>query len=564
MKNRPSVLKEPLFFAILLTATLLLSGCKGGVQVLSDGVGDGLVEGDDLFEDLVAEDDTNFVEPDYGDAASAELSIGAALPASADSYLTGEWSNTFAWPLSPIHATLLPSGSVLTYGTNGVSSVGGNGRAFDVDRWIPEFGTGPSSHQSTPTGIDTNIFCSAQMLMPNEKVLITGGDAKANGQNNGLVNQGINATTVYDPITNQLTNARAMNYARWYPTIVTLGSGHQLVVGGRTTKKTDTTPRQVPSIPEIYNPNNGKWRLLNGARSDSYYGSSWWYPRAFLNARGRVIMFKERKGEIYELDPRRAGAFRKVADMPAAFGAFRASLPAAMYDNGRVMVISDSGQVGLVNINSNPPKVTLASPAPSGPRFWSDATVLADGKVLITGGASVKQQLDTAVHEAEIWDPRTDTWQTSKPANGRKARLYHSTSILLPDATVLVAGGGPPGPATNLNANTYHPPYLYDNNGNIATRPEIISFSGMIRGSETRIQVNDTDTISAVTLVKAGSVTHSFDQGQRINSLAFTQQGNEVTTTIPRQKNRLPPGLYMMFVINDKGVPSEARLEMLR
>lgn len=554
---------------MLLPTALSVSGCDSAGLVIigeydnTDVEGTGLVEGDDLFTDLVSEDSNDFVEPDYGHAP-AELPIGAALPTSADANNTGEWSNSFAWPLSPIHATLLPSGSVLTYGTNGSSSIGGGGRGFDVDRWIPESGTGASSHQTTPTGIDTNIFCSAQMVLPDEKVLLTGGDAQPNGQNIPIRNNGVNATTIYDPVTNQLSDARAMNFARWYPTIIPLGSGQQLVVGGRTSKATDTTTRLVPAIPELYNPRTGKWRLLNGARSDSYYARSWWYPRAFLNKRGRVIMFKERSGEIYELDPRQGGSFRKVTDMPSAFGTFGASLPAAMYEDGKIMVISNSGQMGLVDTNANPPRVSLASPTPGGPRFWSDATVLATGKVLITGGSTVKQNLNAAVHEAQIWDPATDTWQTSKAANGRKARLYHSTSILLPDASVLVAGGGPPGPATNLNANIYYPPYLYDDAGNEATRPEIIAFSGMVRGDTTSMQVNDSDTISAVTLVKAGSVTHSFDQGQRKMSLAFRQQGNTVTATIPTQKNRLPPGLYMMFIINDKGVPSEARVEMLR
>ena len=42
------------------------------------------------------------------------------------------------------------------------------------------------------------------------------------------------------------------------------------------------------------------------------------------------------------------------------------------------------------------------------------------------------------------------------------ARLYHSGALLLPDATVLIAGGGAPGPLVNLNAEIYYPPYLFD------------------------------------------------------------------------------------------------------
>ncbi len=45
-----------------------------------------------------------------------------------------------------------------------------------------------------------------------------------------------------------------------------------------------------------------------------------------------------------------------------------------------------------------------------------------------------------------------------------KPRLYHGNALLLPDATVLVFGGGAPAPtgvAGNLNAEIYYPPYLF-------------------------------------------------------------------------------------------------------
>ena len=41
----------------------------------------------------------------------------------------------------------------------------------------------------------------------------------------------------------------------------------------------------------------------------------------------------------------------------------------------------------------------------------------------------------------------------------------------MPDASVLVAGGGAPGPQNNTNMEIYYPPYLYNAAGGFATRP---------------------------------------------------------------------------------------------
>ena len=56
------------------------------------------------------------------------------------------------------------------------------------------------------------------------------------------------------------------------------------------------------------------------------------------------------------------------------------------------------------------------------------------------------------------------------------ARLYHGNALLLPDASVLVSGGGAPGPLVNLNAEIYYPSYLYDASGAFAARPTITAY----------------------------------------------------------------------------------------
>jgi hypothetical protein len=56
------------------------------------------------------------------------------------------------------------------------------------------------------------------------------------------------------------------------------------------------------------------------------------------------------------------------------------------------------------------------------------------------------------------------------------------------------------------------------------------------------------------------STTHSFNQNQRFNNLAFTPFLGGLSVTMPAHGNLCPPGHYMLFVINSAGVPSEAKI----
>ena len=82
-------------------------------------------------------------------------------------------------------------------------------------------------------------------------------------------------------------------------------------------------------------------------------------------------------------------------------------------------------------------------------------------------------QLNDVNTSAEIWNPATGQWTVGP--SGSRARLYHSGALLLPDASVLVTGGGAPGPLQNLHAEIYYPSYLYNASGGFAPRPTIVT-----------------------------------------------------------------------------------------
>jgi len=103
-------------------------------------------------------------------------------------------------------------------------------------------------------------------------------------------------------------------------------------------------------------------------------------------------------------------------------------------------------------------------------------------------------------------------------------RLYHSAALLLPEGSVLTGGGGAPGPVNELNLEIYYPAYLYlmDGSGNPAPRPTIVSAPSKLRLGQTF------------------SVT--------------------VTGKVKSAPEKIPPGYYMLFVLNTAGVPAVAKI----
>ena len=144
-----------------------------------------------------------------------------------------------------------------------------------------------------------------------------------------------------------------------------------------------------------------------------------------------------------------------------------------MYAAGKILLVRMNQKVDLIDVTGNLPVVTQG-PDTDQVRYWSNTTLMADGKVILNGGSQQGNKDIGSAYNAQIWDPAKPN-QWSDAASAQKIRLYHSTALLLPDATVLTAGGGDPGPVRNLNAEIYYPPYLYDDTGSPAARPTINS-----------------------------------------------------------------------------------------
>ena len=448
----------------------------------------------------------------------------------------GAWSPPFSWPLIAAHMILTPDGRILSYGTDG----NGNQTGFFIyDVWDPAAGTTGGGHLTMPNISGTDIFCSSQVIMAlSGDIFIAGGDNYVGG---GTTNTGNNNSNVFNAATNSLARGNNLNRPRWYSTSTTLLNGEIYVQGGN----------GGGDLPEIRDTAGGL-RLLSSANTGGYSAT---FPRNFLAPDGRIFGF-DNSGKMYYVTPGGSGLLTPVGQLP---GATSWTASAAMFQPGRIIQMGGASSAALViDINGAQPVVT-STQSMSTQRQWVSATVLPDGKVLGTGGSSVENQLTGVNNSAELWNPATGTWTVG--ASAVNARLYHGSALLLPDASVLIAGGGAPGPLKNLNAEIYYPPYLFDAAGARAARPEIISAPDtVLPGGSFEIGVAGAGNIGRVSFIKTGSVTHSFNMDQRFLQLPFTANGGLLTAQLPSRAGDVPPGYYMLFVLNEQGVPSVARM----
>ncbi len=189
-------------------------------------------------------------------------------------------------------------------------------------------------------------------------------------------------------------------------------------------------------------------------------------------------------------------------------------------------------------------------------RTFHTLTMLPDGNVLVTSGGPTTAATDNAhaIMQTELWSPTTETWTTL--ASMHAPRLYHSDALLLPDARVLISGGGrfvdDIVPTDQLNAEFFSPPYLFK-----GPRPVIVSAPSTLSfGQGFTVQTPDAARIGSVVLMRFGSVTHDIDMGQRYVPLTFTAGSGTLNVTAPANANLATPGNYMLFLVDTNGVPS--------
>jgi hypothetical protein len=468
------------------------------------------------------------------------LALGASSAGQAN--IQGQWSTlSTPMPINPVHVALLYNGKVLI--VSGSGNVAGNAN-YQAAVWDPQTDT----VNTQPVSWD--MFCNGMVALPDGRMFINSGTLQYDPFHGEL------KSAIYNPATNAFTNVQNMAHGRWYPTVTTLGDGRVMTFSGLDENG------NTNSTVEIYTVGSG-W--------SGPYAASWTpplYPRMHLLPNGKV--FYSGSTTTSRLFTPSTQTWTTVATTKYSNSrTYGTSVllpltPANNYDP-RVLILGggnpSTATTELIDLGAATPTWNWG-PNMSQPRIEMSATMLADGKVLATGGSLNDEDTTTASLNADLYDPATNTF-SSAGANSY-ARLYHSVSLLLPDGTVWLAGGNPQRGTYEKNMEIYEPAYLFttDALGNAiyAPRPSISSSPSSISyGSSFTVQTPDAANISSVALVRNGSPTHAFDMDQRYVGLSFTAASGALTVTAPPNGNIAPPGYYMLFLIDSSGVPSVAK-----
>ena len=258
-----------------------------------------------------------------------------------------------------------------------------------------------------------------------------------------------------------------------------LRNGRVLIAGGVTGYLDGVT--QIGN-PEVYDPSTGKFTATGAFATkgtlDAQGGPD--ISAASLLPDGKVLFTAEPTSEIY--DPV-SGSFSLTGSMTTLCASgekptYIVSRTATLLQNGKVLLTGGFNDIGAERDEDCgfSPKAELYDPSngkfdPTGDmtrgRYNHTATLLPDGTVLIAGGESGECIAGACIFSgttasAESYDPSTGTFATV--GNMTSTRSGH-TATLLKDGTVLIAGGYAYGPGVavfpqNMNSAELYAPVL--------------------------------------------------------------------------------------------------------
>ena len=439
-----------------------------------------------------------------------------SLPILAAPQDEGVWSSVIDWPVNAVNSLLTPQGNVMSISQG------------KLNIWNPELGTGSQSHTLISGGSTNNGLTSSAVLIPETgQVLMAGGGTATGGTNN---------LELFDPISNTTQTLANLKHSYFAPAMTVLGDGKIFI-------SNDFKPPSSNAIKfgEVFFPENNQTNsLVSDSDQETMNGLGLIRPsRQWVAPTGKVAgIMNFFPDQLFSYDTE-APSLQITETLPDKFSYNSVEV---MYQPGKILNANKTlGATFKMNINSPTPWMveTLTRPFTT-PRSISTMTVLPNGKVMIAGSTT-----------PEVWDPETEELSVlATPASG-----FGETprSLLLRDGRILLTSD------TNSTVEIFSPPYLFNSSGQEAERPAVTSApSSVTYNAEMTVNYQSNNTISRVTLIKTGR-----SQYQRFIELDFEQTENGLIVQTPKYSTDATPGFYLMYLLDDNGVPSKGHIVSL-
>ena len=470
--------------------------------------------------------------------------------------------------------------------------------------WDPKKGIDKNSQKVFHRPVVLDAFCSVVRVFDNENVFILGGNVEPKQGSPDTQN----ATTFYNIKSQKFSKGRNLNYDRWYGSIVRTAENNFIMVGGaKIIHHKELKADRISHIPEILTSNKDgtlSWKLIKEGASKELLGGmegeEWSYPKIFLSSDGNPFGISYNK--LWAMDKKNNYKISKVGEIPLVTGgisekiihqnpndekdykelsALTISAPvgdkgsAVMIEKDKILFIGGqqkevgyaaSNRAIIIDISDSFNPKIIKKESMRYPRAFADATILPTGDVFVNGGTAVYQDAEDDTYFSnltpEIYKSNDDIWKKMSKSNFR--RNYHSSSLLLPDGRIFVAGGDA------WNAQFFYPPYLFskDSKGKtvLAQRPKIEKLKKIIVNRKTQTMlVDDSSNIEKISLISTGSTTHAQASELKYLALDFTKTNKkEIKFSIPEDKNILTDGTYLIYIISSSGIPSEGKITYIK
>ena len=484
---------------------------------------------------------------------------------------------------------MLPTGKVIWFSYRKNPAPVGGGEAprspNTAQAWLWDPATGATRRVDPPLWRDpadgvlkpANLWCSGQTFTADGRLVVFGGnlrfsDPDAPAGSTGFM--GLNKVYTFNPWNESWTEQPDMRHGRWYPTAARMADGRIVVINGL--DETGGSFQRNPDV-ELFTPaadlnGRGAVSLLGTLPTTGDVRVGGLYPHLFAMPSGRTMVagpFPEDSWFLNPPGPSSSFTSQDYPDMPTErLWGTAVLMPGGTAGSTQVMQLGGSTNDSTPSVattqvfdEANPSAGWQARSSMQVPRGHHNTVLLPDGSmVTVGGGVGVRDGSlwagDPEQRQVELWNPATGDWTTGPPQ--AETRAYHSTALLLPDGRVVSAGDDFNGGTNTDTAEIYEPPYLFK-----GPRPTISSAPPMERvGDSFDVYTPDTN-ITGATLVAPGATTHANDMNQRYIPLTVAQRAGGVTLTAPANADIATPGYYMLFLLNNQGVPSVAKFMRL-